>query len=227
MSGVVGMKNKSAKDGFDKTAGRDVIPLADIKPTQIAVGMLQVKAKQKALRKLAEKPEKLIQFLLEHPIPVVKGPEGKVYAIDHHHLACALMREKFKTVPTVQVADYSALSKADFWKKMEEMQYVHLHDEKGRLQSYKALPDSLADLKDDPYRSLAGLARQKGAFDKVHAPFSEFRWADYFRMNIPRKSVTRDFDKALANAAMLARDPAAYELPGYKASSASSAAFHP
>lgn len=209
-------KDKSIKEWFDIMAGRNVIPLSEVRPTQITVGMRQVKSKQKFLRKLAQKPERLAKFLFEHPIPVVKGPEGKPYAIDHHHLGCALMREKFRTAVVVVVADYSSLSKVAFWKKMEEMQYVHLHDEKGCQRSFGAIPDSLVDLKDDPYRSLAGFARQKGAFEKVHTPFSEFRWADYFRKNIPQKCVARDFERALVNAAHLARKPEAQDLPGYK-----------
>ncbi len=216
MNGMTGKKDKSIKEGFGKAAGHDVIPLSQIMPTQITVGMRQVKSKQKFLRKLAQNPERLAKFLFEHPIPIVKGPEGKSYAIDHHHLGCALVREKFKTAIIVVVADYSALSKNDFWRTMEEMQYVHLYDEKGRKRSFKSIPEKLSDLKDDPYRSLAGFARRKGAFEKVHTPFSEFRWADYFRKNIPQKNVARDFEKALENAANLARKPEAYDLPGCK-----------
>ena len=40
---------------------------------------------------------------------------------------------------------------------------------------------SLCSLVDDPYRSLAGLARKAGTYDKVDVPFTEFKWANYLR----------------------------------------------
>lgn len=222
-------KNVSTKEKFTRIAGghkkilraslnesQGVIPLSKIKPTQITVGLRQVETKQKRLRKLARQPEKLATFLLERPIPLVKGPEGKPYAIDHHHLGHALVRENFKTAPMVWIADYSSLSKSSFWKKMKEMQYVHPHDEKGHQKSFKAIPESLSELRDDPYRSLAGFARRLGAFEKVQIPFAEFKWADYFRKHISPKTVTRDFGKALETAANIADKPAAKDLPGYR-----------
>lgn len=194
----------------------DFIPLSQIMPTQITVGLRQVRSKQKKLRKLAHDPEKLLKFLLERPIPLVRGPKGKPYAIDHHHLGNALVRENFKMAALIWVADYSSLPKSAFWKKMEEMKYVHPHDENGRQRPFKAIPTKFSDLKDDPYRSLAGFARQNGAFEKVHIPYTEFRWADYFRKRIPPKSVVKDFGKALENAAHLACSVEAKDLPGYK-----------
>lgn len=193
-----------------------VISLSKIKPTQITVGLRQVETKQKRLRKLARQPERLVTFLLERPIPLVKGPEGKPYAIDHHHLGYALVREKFKTAPMVWVADYSSLSESAFWKKMQEMQYVHPRDEQGRQKSFKEIPGRLSELRDDPYRSLAGFARRSGAFEKVQIPFTEFKWADYFRKHISRKCVKQNFGKALESAENLASKPAARNLPGYK-----------
>lgn len=213
-AGVAGDVKQVLMSSLSKS--QNIVSLSKIKPTQITVGLSQVMAKQKRLRQLSVHPEKLAAFLIKRPIPLVLGPQGKHYAIDHHHLGCALVREKFKVAAMVYVADYSSLSQNDFWKKMQEMQYVHPRDENGRKKSFKAIPDKLSELKDDPYRSLAGLARRSGAFEKAQVPFAEFEWADYFRKSIPPKTVKRDFGKALKRAKNIANHEAAKGLPGYK-----------
>ena len=63
----------------------------------------------------------------------------------------------------------------------------------------------MADLKDDPFRSLAGELRRIGGFAKDTTPFSEFLWADFLRRNLSRKRVEADFDKALEKALALAK----------------------
>ena len=59
------------------------------------------------------------------------------------------------------------------------------------------MPKSVADLKDDPFRSLAGELRRTGGFAKDTTPFSEFLWADFLRRKLSRKAVEDNFDKAL------------------------------
>lgn len=213
-AGVAGDVTQALMSSLSES--QNIVALSKIKPTQITVGLSQVEAKQKRLRKLSLQPEKLAAFLIKRPIPLVLGPQGKPYAIDHHHLGYALVREKFKVAPMVCVADYSSLSQSDFWKKMQEMQYVHPRDEKGRQKSFKAIPDSLSELKDDPYRSLASFARRAGAFEKAQIPFAEFKWANYFRKYIPQKTLKRDFGQALKRAKNLANHETAKSLPGYK-----------
>jgi len=44
----------------------------------------------------------------------------------------------------------------------------------------------MADLADDPYRSVAGELRRQGGFAKDTTPFSEFLWADFLRRRIDR-----------------------------------------
>ncbi|MEZ0224544.1 MAG: ParB-like protein [Alphaproteobacteria bacterium] len=193
-----------------------VIKLKNLKPTQIAVGMKQVALKQKRLRELEkDKKDKLDEFILDRPIRVVLGPDGDAYVIDHHHLALALIREGHKTAPVLVEADYSHLSPSDFWQKMEDMHYVYPYDADGIKRSVDDIPDKLTDLQDDPYRALAGFARNDGAFKKDWTPFAEFKWADYFRKLIPKALVEKDFDKALKKAVEFARAPSASHLPGY------------
>ena len=195
-----------------------VILLAKLKPTQITVGMKQVELKREQICKLAKNPEELTEFLLDRPIRVVLGPGGDAYVIDHHHLALALIREKHQSAPMQVDADYSKLSVEDFWKKMEEMKYMHPHDADGKPRPTSEIPATIEGLVDDPYRSLAGFARNAGAFKKVRIPFAEFEWADYFRTRISKEIVTQHFDKAVKLAAALAASDEAKDLPGYHGS---------
>jgi hypothetical protein len=191
------------------------ILLSQLRPTQLTVGMLQVKHKRKRLRALERRPSELVDFILENPIRVVLGPAQTAYVIDHHHLGLALIKEKFETAPMEIEDDFSALSSTAFWKKMLARQFVHLEDAGGQRHPLQALPRNLKRLTDDPYRSLAGFVRAAGGFHKVATPFVEFQWADYFRTRIPEKLLNSHFHKALAQAMSLASHPDAADLPGY------------
>jgi hypothetical protein len=73
----------------------------------------------------------------------------------------------------------------------------------------------VADLVDDPFRSLAGELRRAGGFAKDTTPFSEFLWADFFRRRVKRKLVENDFAHAIETALQLARSDEADFLPGW------------
>jgi hypothetical protein len=196
-------------------AEQHIIPLSLLRPTQITVGLLQVKHKRKGVRRLAKRPAELVEFILEHPIRIVLGPAERAYVIDHHHLALALMKEEYETAPMQVEEDFSACSLKEFWKKMQAEKFVHPYDSHGKRKPLSAIPKELKELKDDPYRSLAGFVRMAGGFAKVETPFAEFLWADYFRARIPRDSVKDHFDKALKKALTLAHGADAKKLPGY------------
>ena len=93
--------------------------LSKLRPTQLTVGLLQVKHKRKRLRTLEKRPSELVEFILENPICVVLGPSENAYVIDHHHLALATIKERFETAPMAIEDDFSALPLSAFWKKMD------------------------------------------------------------------------------------------------------------
>jgi hypothetical protein len=80
---------------------------------------------------------------------------------------------------------------------------------------FEDIPGSIEDLKDDPYRSLAGDLRHAGGYAKDLTPFSEFLWADFLRARIKPKAIQKDYDDALARAVKLARSDEATFLPGW------------
>ena len=189
------------------------VKIADLHPTQITVGMREVKAKRKRWRE--EGAKKGAEFLGRHMIPVVLGPKDRHYVIDHHHLARALHDEGVKDVLVTVVANLSRLERDAFWFVLDNRSWMHPFDDKGQRRHYNDIPKAVADLVDDPFRSLAGELRRAGGFAKDTTPFSEFLWADFLRRRIKRKAVESDFSRALEKALQLAKSKDANYLPGW------------
>jgi hypothetical protein len=189
------------------------VDIADLRPTQITVGMREVRAKQKGWRE--KKGKKGGEFLGKHMIPVILGPGDRHYVIDHHHLARALHEEGVKNVLVTVVANLSMVDRDTFWTVLDNRSWMHPFDDKGRRRDYKDIPKSVRDLVDDPFRSLAGELRRAGGFAKDTTPFSEFLWADFLRRRIKRKLVERDFDRAIITAMKFAKSQEAIFLPGW------------
>ena len=188
-------------------------PIQSLHPTQLTVGMLEVEVKRKRLAILS--PEGRNAFLEAHPMPVVVGPEERLYITDHHHLARAALGARVKHACFAVEADFSSLTPKKFWAKMNKCSWVHPLDEHGVRHDYRFIPGHLGKLIDDVYRSLAGFVRDAGGFRKSDAAFVEFIWADFFRRNIAIEEVKSDFRRAVRHAARLARSPLAKRIPGY------------
>ncbi len=189
------------------------VAIKDLRPTQITVGMREVNAKQKHWREM--KDEKGGKFLGTHMIPVILGPKKRHFVIDHHHLARALHEEGVKKVMVTVIANLSMLEGDAFWVVLDNRSWMHPFDEEGRRRDYKAIPKSMSDLIDDPFRSLAGELRRQGGFAKDTTPFSEFLWADFLRRRIKRKLVENDFSRAMETAMKFAKSQDAIYLPGW------------
>jgi len=189
------------------------VPLAELRPTQITVGMREVLAKQKAWKEQDRK--KKAEFLGRHMIPVVRGPKGRNYIVDHHHLALALYNEGVENVLVIAISDLRSLESEEFWVHLDNRCWVHPYNAKGRRCGFDEIPRRIVDLEDDPYRSLAGELRRMGGFAKDTTPFSEFLWADFMRRNIRRNAIVGNFDRALEQAMKLAKSTQAAYLPGW------------
>ncbi|THD74327.1 MAG: chromosome partitioning protein ParB [Phenylobacterium sp.] len=189
------------------------VPVADLRPTQITVGLREVAEKRREWRERAERDGPA--FLGRHMIPVIRGLKGRPYVLDHHHLARALHDEGVAEVAVNVLADLSHLAKAEFWSFCDNRGWCHPYDAEGKRRDFDAIPKAVADLADDPFRSLAGELRRAGGFSKETTPFSEFIWADFLRRRIKRKAVDDDFAAALARALSLSKRPEAQHLPGW------------
>lgn len=187
------------------------VDISDLRPTQITVGMHEVRAKRQSWQAKKDKSE----FLGRHMIPVILGPKERPYVIDQHHLARALHDEGEKHVLVSVVIDLRALERDAFWIFLDNRGWCHPYDQRGVRCGFADIPKSVADLRDDPFRSLAGELRKAGGFAKDTTPFSEFLWADYLRRRIKRAAVKRDFDSALGEAMKLAKSQDSRFLPGW------------
>jgi hypothetical protein len=98
---------------------------------------------------------------------------------------------------------------------MDNRNWLHPFDAKGRRHAIARIPHHIADLADDPYRSLAGELRRSGGYAKDNTPFSEFLWADFLRRHVPADLVDRNFTTAVEKALEIARTPPAAYLPGW------------
>jgi hypothetical protein len=189
------------------------IPILSLRPTQMTVGMREVKEKRKRWRE--QKKKKQAESLGKHMIPVVRGPDQRYYVVDHHHLARALHEEGVTDILVTMIGDLSMVEKDAFWGVMDNKRWVYPYDAKGDRRHFKDLPKSITELKDDPFRSLAGELRRVGGFAKDTTPFSEFLWADFLRRNVSNKVVEENFAKAMEKSLALAKSPAAVYLPGW------------
>jgi hypothetical protein len=189
------------------------LAILDLRPTQITVGMREVLAKRKLWREAGTK--KGGKFLGKHMIPVILGPKHRHYVVDHHHLARALHDEGVKDIAVTVIANLNRLDRDAFWTVLDNRNWMHPFDAEGRRRHYRDIPKSVAELIDDPFRSLAGELRRAGGFAKDTTPFSEFLWADFLRRRMKRKEVARDFNRAVEQALQLAKSTDADYLPGW------------
>lgn len=190
------------------------VPINDLRPTQMTVGLREVRQKREHWRNQAAGTQGG-EFLGRHMVPVVHGPGDSWWIVDHHHLARALHDEGVSEVLVTVVARLDHLPKKRFFNVMDYFNWLHCYDEEGRAQAHADLPRHVGKLVDDPFRSLAGAARAAGGYAKTQTPYAEFLWADFFRDRIRRRQVEDKWEKTLAKAVALARTPEAAYLPGY------------
>lgn len=195
------------------------VPLAELRPTQITVGFAEVKAKREEWEHLKH-PKERNANLASHCFPAVLGPGKAYYIVDHHHLGLALKEEGVEKVWIKQLNDFSGVPPQLFWLRMEFGGWAHPYDENGKRCDSGAIPSNLGQLRDDPYRSLAGFVRKAGGCAKDATPFTEFLWAEYFRQLIPVAKLQPTKDEALLHATvqeavLLACSADAKFLPGW------------
>ena len=184
----------------------------NLRPTQFAIGMIEVDSKIKKI--LSYKEKEIENHLESHPVPIVIGPNNHQYIIDHHHLVRACWESHINKVFIEIKADLSKDSSESFWKKMIQNNWVYSFDQFGNgPHPTHVLPMDIRGLADDPYRSLAWAIRESGGFDKCEVPFSEFKWAEFFRKKI---QFNYSFDDGVKEALTLCKTKEASKLPGFK-----------
>ena len=120
-----------------------------------------------------------------------------------------------KSILVNVIADLRAVQKQSFSIFLDHNGWCHPYDASGKRRDFDSIPNSIGELDDDPFRSLAGEVRRAGGFAKESTPFVEFMWSDFLRRRMKRKAVESDFAAALARAVKLAKSRDADYMPGW------------
>jgi hypothetical protein len=190
-----------------------ICELDSVRPTQGAVGWAAVDARRK---RLSEKTvEELDRYLRPRPAPGYFGPDGAFYIVDRHHLSRVLHTMGHRFMYCMVLGDRSDLDERSFWSILVDGGEAHAFDADGNPIEPAALPDRIADLPDDPFRSLAGFVRDACKYEKSDLPFAEFAWAEFFRRRVTIEPTPAGWRQAVDKAGKLAGSPEARGLPGY------------
>ncbi|POM27473.1 putative ParB-like nuclease [Actinomadura rubteroloni] len=117
---------------------------------------------------------------------VVIGPGGRPYLTDGHHTLTSFAETPDGGlnlhVRLRVLANFSTLTRKDFWTAMTDRKWVYLQNPDGTTTTVNKLPDSvgLANFTDDPYRSLLYFGRDIG-YTQNDVPFQEFYWGSWVR----------------------------------------------
>jgi hypothetical protein len=98
----------------------ETVPVLKLRPTQFAVGMLEVDEKIKLVSGLSKKERKA--YVKEAVVPVIKGYDGEIYVVDRHHFLCVCYHVGIEEVFVEIVKDLSRkkMSYRQFWKWMSK-----------------------------------------------------------------------------------------------------------
>jgi hypothetical protein len=111
------MTDKSQSVGGVTTGGnlpQRWVQWGALRPTQGAIGYVQVQAKKASYREL--KPENRRSFAEEQAIVAVLGPSGTLHVVDHHHWARAWFDMGLPEAPVRIREDFSGLTDEQFVK---------------------------------------------------------------------------------------------------------------
>lgn len=184
-------------------------------PTQPDVGRYEVKIKQKKYSKLgATDMEKL---KVKKPAPVVIGPDGNYYLIDHHHTALALEESGQTSMYVTIQEDWSNVGSKKkpienrmrtFWNKMKSHKFGYFRNAEGILVDplSASFPKTFEDMGNNRLRSVVYLLIDKDVIEMSDVEAAEFGAAEILRkMHVEVKK--GNYDEAVTEAAekLLAR----------------------
>lgn len=198
--------------------GRDLleIPLRDLRPTQLCVGLAEIQSRINDFRR--DTSEQRRNYLQQKPVPLVRSAAGDLWMIDRHHRLRGLMDlDPEATAFGYIVLEIEVGDRGSVLARLESLGWLYLHDGRGLgPQPAGNLPDTLMGLQDDPYRSLVWkLKKQKVIQAAPLIPFHEFRWGAWLRSRTLPPFHSLCLDPALPAARALARSQAASHLAGW------------
>jgi hypothetical protein len=183
--------------------------LADLHPTQLAVGFLHVsELKQEGFDHLAKhvaKEEK-------NRAKIVAGPGGVFYIVDGHHHARAMSDLQPAGTSTCEIVGNMQSLPAQpalFWDKMVALSLARLEGPDGIKRDGVFPPANLHALPNDPFRSVSSWLEDRCDI-KLSGDFAEFKLADLLRHdpNAVTPHSEADKDAALREALVFVNNPA-------------------
>jgi hypothetical protein len=166
------------------------IRINELAPTQPDVGKYEVKLKRSQYEKVSGK-KAMEKLKLEKTAPVVIGPDGRYYLVDHHHTSLALLEsgEKYSYVKVLEnwsdIGDGKPLNERmiEFWEKMKGNQYCFLKTADGTIIDplSQLFPKTLKACGNNRYRALTYLLIEKKIITGIERNYFEFYVADELR----------------------------------------------
>ncbi|MFN7228962.1 MAG: ParB-like protein [Synechococcaceae cyanobacterium] len=195
------------------------VAVADLRPTQLCVGLAEVRSRQSDFR--SESRRERSRYLSAKPVPLVRGAGDQYWMVDRHHRLRALLEmDPAATAFGYVVLDVARDEPPQVLAELEQRGWLYLYDGRGLGPLATAvLPTNLLGLHDDPFRSLVWKLKKEGMIKPAPLiPFHEFRWGAWLRSRpLPPFSSGR-LEPALPAARALARSRAAAHLAGWTGS---------
>ena len=193
------------------------VPIASLQPTQLCVGMAEVRSRQRDFS--GESASDRRDYLGTKPVPLVRSRSGAMWMVDRHHRLRALM----EIDPSATAFGYVALQldhddRHAVLEALHQRGWLYLYDGRGLGPlNPSALPHQLTGLQDDPYRSLVWKLKKEKVIDaEPLIPFHEFRWGAWLRSRSLPPFSSEHLEPALPAARALARSNAAAHLAGWR-----------
>jgi len=192
------------------------VPLQALQPTQMCVGMAEIRSRQLDFAKDDRKERR--RYLKRKPSPLVRSAAGELWMVDRHHRLRALLElDPEATAFGYVVLQLAVEERHAVLAELHQRGWLYLYDGRGLGPLHPtALPTSLSGTQDDPYRSLVWKLKREGLVKAAPLiPFHEFRWGAWLRSrNLPHFSSDR-LEPALPAARALVRSQAASHLAGW------------
>ena len=200
----------------DRADNLHQVPVARLQPTQLCVGLAEIRSRQNDFRE--ETPQQRLRYLATKPVPLARSGSGELWMIDRHHRLRALV----EMAPDAEAYAYIVLQlevedRQEVLAELQARGWLYLHDGRGNGPLHPtSLPNHLADLQDDPYRSLVWKLKKERLIDpEPLIPFHEFRWGAWLRSRSLPPFSSLALEPALPAARALVRSRAASHLAGW------------
>ena len=182
-----------------------------LRPTQPEIGKYEIHLKRKKYAKKLKGADhyqqKLEAMKVESTAPVIIGPDGNYYLLDHHHTALTLHEMGEKEMYVKVESNWTSLGKGQsmekrmvlFWKQLEERNLCYLKSAEGVMMDplSAAFPKNLLECGDNKLRSLVYLLIKDGTIVKTGIKYDEFYKAEVLQ-NLGITVTDDDYEKEVA-----------------------------